>query len=259
MPEWTIASWNVNSIRSRLPLVLEWLHQNRPDVLCLQETKTDDKNFPVEQIREAGYQVVFKGDRGYSGVAIISQAEPQQVRFGIGGREPDESRLAAALIDGVHVVNTYVPQGRDPQSEHFQYKLKWFDRLLDFFKKNYSPGQMLAWVGDLNVAPEDIDVHSPKRLRGHVDFHPEAQKKLARVMDWGFEDVFRKHQPGEGQFTFFDYRVRGALDKGLGWRVDHILATAPLAQKSVKAWIDLKPRRAKKPSDHTPIAVTFKL
>ncbi len=258
--KWTIASWNVNSIRSRLVLVLDWLHSYRPDALCLQETKVDDKDFPAEQIREAGYQVVFRGERGYNGVAIISQSAPREVRFGLGTRtDPDEERIIAASIDGIPVVNTYVPQGRDVESHMFQYKLKWFDRLLAFFKKNYSPDNPLIWAGDLNVAPSDIDVHDPERLKGHVDFHPEVHKKLHKVMDWGFVDAFRKWEPGPGQYTFWDYRVKRALERGLGWRVDHVMATRPAADMSVGAWIDKKPRAAKKPSDHAPIAVSFQI
>lgn len=260
MPRWKVASFNVNSVRARLPIVLDWLYKNQPDVLGIQETKVQDREFPEEEIREAGYQVVFKGERSYNGVAIISQSLPTEVSFGLGSKkDPDEARLIVAVINGVPVVNTYVPQGRDPESEHFQYKLKWFDRLLAFFKKNYSPQTPLLWIGDLNIAPEDMDVHDPKGLRGHVAFHPEVQKKFLRIMEWGFVDVFRKHNPNPGEYSFWDYRVRGALEKGIGWRVDHILATRPLAGHSKKAWIDREPRKAVKPSDHAPIVAEFEL
>ena len=260
MPPWKVASFNVNSIRARLPIVLDWLYRNRPDALCVQETKVEDRSFPEEEIRQAGYQVAYRGEKAYNGVAIISQSPPKHLSFGLGTRkDPDEARLIAASVDGIPVVNTYVPQGRDPESEHFLYKLKWFDRLLNYFKKNYSPDQSLLWVGDLNIAPEDMDVHDPKRLLGHVDFHPEVQKKLAKIMEWGFVDVFRKHVPGPGQYTFWDYRVKGAMEKGLGWRVDHIMATRPLADKSIASWVDKGPRAAPKPSDHTPIAAEFEV
>jgi exodeoxyribonuclease-3 len=259
MRNWIIASFNANSIRARLPIILDWLHRRRPDALCLQETKVQDKEFPEEEIRQAGYNVVFKGEKAYNGVAIISQSPPSKVSFGLGGKDSDESRLIAAVIDGVSIVNTYVPQGREPDSEYFQYKLKWFDRLLAYFKKNYSPDDRLIWTGDLNIAPEDMDVHDPEGLRGHVDFHPEVRKKLDKVMAFGFVDVFRRHQPGPGQYTFWDYRVRGALERGIGWRVDHVMATEPMARLSRDAWIDPEPRKAPKPSDHTPIAAEFAL
>jgi len=261
MKRWKVASFNVNSIRARLPILIEWLHANQPHALCLQETKAQDHDFPAEAIQEAGYNVAYRGEKSYNGVAIISQSEPVDVRYGLGdGNNSDETRLIAAVVDNVPVVNTYVPQGRDPESEHFQYKLKWFDRLLAFFKKNYSPSEPLLWIGDLNIAPEPIDVHDPKGLLGHPDFHPDVQKKLAKVMAaFGLVDVFRKHVPGPGQYTFWDYRVRNAMPKGVGWRVDHILATKPLADQSLGAWIDKKPRSAPQPSDHTPIVAEFKL
>ncbi len=259
MSLWKIASFNVNSVRARLSLIVDWLHTNRPDVLCIQETKVSDSEFPVEKIREAGYHVAHRGEPSYNGVATISAAPPEEVKYGLGGKSPDESRLIFTRIDGVPIINTYVPQGRSPDSEQFQYKLKWFDRLLSYFKKNYSNEEPLLWVGDLNIAPADIDVHNPKRLKGHVDFHPEVLARMEKIMQWGFIDVFRKHVPGPGQYTFFDYRVKGALDKGLGWRVDHIMATPSMAECSKNAWIDLKPRKGPKPSDHTPIVAEFDL
>jgi exodeoxyribonuclease-3 len=158
------------------------------------------------------------------------------------------------------VVNTYVPQGRSPDSEHFQYKLEWLARLRALFESHYSPQEPLLWMGDFNVAPEPIDVHDPKRLKNHVDFHPEARAALEQVREWGFVDVFRRHHPEEpGQYTFWDYRVRDALERGLGWRVDHIWATEPLARKSTRAWIDVEARRAERPSDHTFLVAEFAL
>lgn len=259
MADWTVATWNVNSIRSRLPLLLEWLHRSRTDVLCVQETKCQDQDFPQEEFRQAGYHVVYRGEKSYNGVAIIARSEPADVRFGLPGKNPDETRLIAATVDGIPLVNTYVPQGRDPESEHFQYKLSWFDRLLDFFRKNFSPEKPLLWVGDLNVAPEPQDVYDPKALLGHVDFHPAVHQKFQELLAWGFVDVFRKHVPTAGQYTFWDYRVPKALERGIGWRVDHILATPSLAEKSISAAIDPGPRKAPKPSDHTPLTVTFSL
>jgi len=255
------ATYNTNSIRSRLELVLDWLRQEAPDILCLQETKVRDEDFPAQPIRDAGYHVVFRGQKGYAGVAIISREVPREVVFGFDdGGEPDEARLIRAVIGGIPVVNTYVPQGRSPDSEHFRYKLQWLTRLRALFERHYSPQEPLLWLGDFNVAPEPIDVHNPKRLKNHVDFHPEARAALERVREWGFVDVFRLHHPDEpGQYTFWDYRVRGALERGLGWRVDHIWATEPLARKSIRAWIDVEARRAERPSDHTFLVAEFAL
>jgi len=256
-----VVTYNTNSIRSRLELVQDWLRQESPDVLCLQETKVQDADFPATPLQDAGYHVVFRGQKAHAGVAIVSREEPQEVVFGFDdGGEPDEPRLIRAVIRGIPVVNTYVPQGRSPDSEHFQYKLEWLARLRTLFEHHYSPQEPLLWVGDFNVAPEPIDVHDPKRLKDHVDFHPEARAALERVREWGFVDVFRRHHPEEpGQYTFWDYRVRGALERGLGWRVDHIWATEPLAQKSTHAWIDVEARQAERPSDHTFLVAEFAL
>jgi exodeoxyribonuclease-3 len=186
---------------------------------------------------------------------------PQEISWGLDDGGPaDEARLIRATIAGLPVVNTYVPQGRSTDSDHFQYKLQWFDRLRNFFDRHYSPQRPLLWMGDLNVAREDIDVHDPVRLKDHVDFHPLAREALERVRRWGFADVFRRHHPGEpDQYSYFDYRVRGALGRNIGWRVDQIFATKPLAERSIDAWIDLGPRRSEKPSDHTFLAADFRL
>ncbi len=256
-----VATFNANSIRSRLPLVLAWLARQRPDVLCLQETKVQDKDFPKDAFEEAGYHVVFRGEKRGAGVAIASLVEPEDVAFGLDdGGPPDEARLIRATVRGIPIVNTYVPQGRSPDHEMFRYKLEWLSRLRDYFARHFSPEEPLLWCGDFNVAPEEIDVHNPVRLKNHVDFHPEARAALARIKEWGFVDVFRLHHPGEpGQYTFWDYRVPSALERNLGWRVDHIWATRPLAEKSVAAWIDREARKAEKPSDHTFLVAEFAL
>jgi exodeoxyribonuclease-3 len=254
-----IATYNVNSIRSRLPIVIGWLKENRPDVLCMQETKVDDVRFPVAEFAEAGYHVVFKGEKQYNGVAVASLKEPQDVFYGLADDGPaDEARLIRADFSGVSVINAYVPQGRDHDTTHFAYKLEWFRRLRNYLERFHTPDKPLIWLGDLNVAPEDIDVHDPKRLLGHVCFTPEVWEAFSAVKSWGLEDIFRRHHPGEsGQYTFFDYRVPKSVDRGLGWRIDHILATAPLAQRSVDCRIDLRPRLMEKPSDHTVLMAEF--
>jgi len=256
-----VATYNANSIRSRLGLVVDWLHREAPDVLCLQETKVQDADFPAKAFVDAGYHVVFRGQKAQAGVAIVSREEPREVAYGLDdGGEPDEARLIRAVIEGILVVNTYVPQGRSFDSPHFQYKLEWLARMRAFFERHYKPQDLLLWMGDLNVATEQIDVHDPQRLKKHVDYHPDARAALERVREWGFVDVFRKHHRGEsGQYTFWDYRVRNALERGLGWRVDHIWATEPLAQRSNRSWIDVEARKAERPSDHTFLVAEFAL
>lgn len=255
-----IATFNVNSVRSRLELVTGWLQRERPDVLCLQEIKVQDSEFPIDAFRDIGYHVAFRGQKAHAGVAIISPEQPQDVSCGLDdGGEPDPARLICATVRGVPIVNTYVPQGQSVDSPWFQYKLEWLARLRHWFERHYSPDQPLVWVGDFNVAPDPMDVHDPKALAKHADFHPDARAALQKIKEWGFVDVFRQHHPEPGQFTFWDYRVRDALQRNIGWRVDHIWATRPLADKSVRAWIDVEARRAAKPSDHTFLVAEFAL
>ena len=254
-----VATYNVNSIRSRLHIVLPWLREHRPDVFCMQETKVEDGLFSVSAFADEGYKVIFRGTRQYNGVAIASLEAAEAVLHGLADGGPaDEDRLIAAVFSGITVVNTYVPQGRKKETPHFTYKLEWFRRLRNFLDNSRSPAKPLIWCGDLNVAPENIDVHDPKRLLGHVCFTPEVWEAFAAVRSWGLEDLFRRRHPGEpGHYTFFDYRVPSAVERKLGWRVDHILATPPLAARCLACEIDLGPRLAEKPSDHTILTADF--
>lgn len=253
-----IATYNVNSVRSRMHILIPWLDRVSPDIVCLQETKVQDYEFPATLLQDAGYHVVFKGQKSYNGVAILSKSEPSAVINGFDDGGPaDESRLLVAEIDSITVVNTYVPQGRDVDHEMYQYKLQWFDRLRSFFEARFPPDRPIVWVGDINVAPTDIDIHDPRRLLGHVCFNPQVTQAFYKVADWGFVDVFRKHVPEGGHYTYFDYRAKNAIENGKGWRIDHIQATKPLAERSVNSWIDLEPRLAEKPSDHTPLLAEF--
>jgi len=255
-----VATFNANSVRVRLGILLDWLRAHGPDVLCVQETKVADEEFPGGEIEKAGYHVAFRGEKGYNGVAILSREELRGVACGLDDGGPaDAARLIRGTVGGVHVVNTYVPQGQEPKSPKYRYKLEWFSRLRGFFERHYTARQKVLWCGDLNVAPEDIDVHDPKRLMGHVCFNPEVQAAFRNVADWGFVDVFRKHHPEPGQYTFFDYRAPALVKKGKGWRVDHILATKSLAAKSVDCVIDLEPRKLARPSDHTFLMAEFNL
>jgi len=254
-----VATYNANSIRARMELLLDWLDREEPDVVGVQETKVQDEDFPAEPIREAGYHVVYRGQKSHAGVAIISSSEPEGVAYGFDdGGEPDEPRLIRAVIAGVPVVNTYVPQGRSVDSEHFEYKLEWFDRLRSLFDAHHAPDEPLIWMGDFNVAPEPIDIYDPKGKANHVDFHPDAREALDAVKEWGFVDVFRRHHPDEeDQYTYYDYRAKDPIERGVGWRVDHVWATEPLAERSINSWIDVDARRAERPSDHTFLVAEF--
>ncbi len=254
-----IATFNANSIRVRLNQILEWMERENTDVLGVQETKVQDQDFPQHPIEEAGYHVVFSGQKSHAGVATLSRTEPSEVQAGFDDGS-DPARLLYTQIDSLHIVNSYVPQGRDPDHEEFRHKLDWFTQIRDWFDAHFSPTDRLVWLGDFNVAPEDIDIHDPDRLRGHVDFHPEAQAALEKVRSWGFVDLFRKHHPDEpNQFTYYDYRARDPIERNTGWRVDHIWATKPLAERCTAAWIDVEARRAERPSDHTFLVAEFDL
>ena len=252
-----IASFNVNSLRARSALVLQWLAEHQPDIFAVQETKVQDIDFPTDVFDETGYKYVFKGQKSYNGVAIFSRSEITNVKFGFDDEPKDQARLIKAEINGIVIVNTYIPQGYLPESEKFEYKLNWFTRLLAFFDKNFKPTDPVLWVGDFNVAPQPTDVYDPDGLLGHVCFHPEVHKALKEVCQWGFVDVFRMHCKEPGQYTFWDYRLRNSVKRNLGWRLDHIMATQPLAEKSTACYIDKQPRLAERPSDHTPIVAEF--
>ncbi len=241
-------------------ILLDWLHTQQPDVMALQETKVVDAEFPVEPIREAGYHVVFKGEKSYNGVAILSRKEPQGVRFGLDDGGPaDETRLLYAKIGALHIINTYIPQGRDIEHEMYRYKINWFARLRKYCERHFKPDDLVVWAGDFNVAPTPMDIHNSEQQANHVCYHVEVRQAFAKTVGWGFEDVFRKYHPEPGQYTFFDYRQRDAVKKGQGWRIDFVMASRPLAEKSLGAAIDLAPRLAEKPSDHTVLMAEFRV
>jgi exodeoxyribonuclease-3 len=190
-------------------------------------------------------------------VAIFSKTPPENVAFGLDDEPRDEPRLMRADIQGITIVNTYIPQGYMPDSDKFKYKLDWYKRLKVYFATHFKPTDPVVWLGDLNVAPEPIDVHDPKRLLGHVCFCPEVTEAFYRIRDWGFVDTFRQHCRDEGHYTYWDYRARGTVERNRGWRIDHIMATQPLADKCTACVIDKEPRLKERPSDHTPIMATF--
>lgn len=255
-----IATFNVNSIRSRIDVVRRWVETARPDVLCLQETKVQDPDFPALDIEGMGYRSVFRGEKTYNGVAVLSTRAPDAVEFGFrDGGQADETRLAIAKFGPLTVVNTYVPQGREVDHPMFAYKLEWFARLRRLFDARFSPADALLWCGDLNVAAGPDDVHSPEQYADHVCYHPDARAAFAACMAWGFVDVFRRFHPEPGQYSFFDYRTPNALKRGIGWRLDYLLASPALAARATGSFIDTEPRRAEKPSDHTVVVADFDL
>lgn len=252
-----IATWNVNSIRKRLPLLLDWLARHKPDVMCLQETKVQDSEFPVEAIRGAGYHARFRGCKGYNGVATLTLNEPESVFYGFHeGPDGEDVRVIEVVLNGMPVLNTYVPQGYRIDSEKYLFKLDWLQRIRQHFEKRFDPGRPAIWTGDMNVAPEPIDVYHPDRRANDTDFHILARQAYADAARWGFVDVFRKLHPDRVQYTYWDY-FRNAFANNWGWRIDHIMATRALADVCRLAEVDLEPRRASAASDHTVMWAEF--
>jgi exodeoxyribonuclease-3 len=252
-----LATWNVNSIRARLERALAWVDAERPDVLCLQETKVEDAAFPVEPFAARGYHVAHAGQRTYNGVAILARVEPSAITRGLDDGEDDpQARLLAATVDGVRIVCVYAPNGEAPSSPKFQYKLRWLARLRRWLDDRCDPEQPLALCGDFNVAPEERDVCDPVVWRTSSLFHPEACAALAGVVGFGLEDTFRLHCQEAGRYSWWDYRML-AFPKDQGLRIDHVFATRALAGRSRSARIDRDARKGKQPSDHVPVIVQF--
>lgn len=256
----TLATFNVNGIRARLPVLQQWLAEAEPDVVVLQETKVEDDKFPLDDVRATGYEVAFHGQPRYNGVAILSKLPIEDVRTGYDDPEwPNDCRIIRARIGGVTVINTYVPNGTQVGSEKFDYKLRWLERFARLVEESSHGGQPMVWLGDINVAPTPDDVFDPVKLEGSVCFHPAEREALARLVSWGWTDCFRKFTEGPGHFSYWEFFLPNGFKRNLGWRIDHIYATAGLADACNKCWIDKEPRGWERPSDHTPVLATFDL
>ena len=252
-----IATWNVNSLRVRLERVAAWVAQARPDVLCLQETKLSDAAFPSVVFESLGYQVAHHGDGRWNGVAVVSRVGLDDVRPGFDGpADAAGCRLLAATCAGVRVHSVYVPNGRSVGSEHFEEKLRWFAALRELVGLCCSPDGAVALCGDFNVAPEDQDVWDPAALVGSTHVTPEERKALADLCSWGLVDAFRLHQRDAGLYTWWDYRG-GSFHRRQGLRIDLVLVSRPLADRSTWAVVDRNERKGVQPSDHAPVLVDF--
>lgn len=252
-----IASWNVNSIRARLEHLTDWLRRASPDVVCMQETKVEDEKFPIEALGDAGYAVVHAGQKSYNGVAIAARfgLTIDDVKKGLDGDDGDiAARLIAATVEGVRIVNVYVPNGQAVGTKPFAYKLMWLDRLKLELAARYSPDNQLLVCGDFNVAPGDIDVHAPKKWEGQVLCHPDERAALRRLIDWGLVDALRERRPDEHVYSWWDYRM-GAFKKNHGLRIDLVLVTPPLLARTKDVWVDKSTRELERPSDHAPVMI----
>jgi exodeoxyribonuclease-3 len=239
-----------------MPNVMRWLDDVKPDVLCMQETKITDDKFPVLDFKARGYHCQLFGQPTYNGVAILTRDTCETRHRGYpGDDESAQSRLIATNVNGVDIVNVYIPNGQAVGSEKYAFKLAWMERLREFFDVNYDPATPVLLCGDFNVAPEDRDVHDVRLWQGRIMFSEQEHATLQRIKDWGLTDAFRLHTEG-GHFTWWDYRA-GAFRRNLGLRIDHMWITEPLVSRNLRTWIDLAPRTWEKPSDHAPVITEF--
>jgi exodeoxyribonuclease-3 len=252
-----IATWNVNSIRPRMEQLTSWLVRARPDVVCLQETKVEDEKFPGAELGDAGYGFVHFGQRTYNGVAILARfgLRLDDVKRNLDDDAADaHRRLIAATVEGVRVVNVYVPNGQELAAPAYQYKLEWLSRLEACLGRHHRPDDLVMVCGDFNVAPDPIDVHNPKKWDKTVLFHEDVRARLRGLMSFGLVDAFRKKHPDAKEFSWWDYRL-GAYKRNWGLRIDLALVTEPLMARVTDVSIDRGPREADRPSDHTPVIV----
>jgi len=251
-----IVTWNVNSLNVRLPHVLDWLAANKPDALCLQETKQEDSKFPYEALKEVGYNAIHSGQKTYNGVAIISPHILDDVHMGITNFADEQKRLIAATINGVRIVCVYIPNGQAVGSDKYAYKLNWLQAFTPWLESEIAQHSKLALLGDYNIAPEDIDCHDPAAWVGQVLVSEPEREAFKALTHLGLEDSFRLFEKGEGQFSWWDYRMAG-FRRNLGMRIDHILVTPALSKTSTTSYIDKTPRKLERPSDHTPVVLEF--
>jgi len=247
-----LATWNVNSLKVRLPQVIDWLAAVQPDVLCLQELKLEDASFPLAAIEAAGYRAVFSGQKTYNGVAILSRTPPGEVVRGIPGFDDPQKRVIAATIDGIRIVCAYFPNGQAVGSEKFSYKLEWLAALTRWLQGEVASHPELALLGDYNIAPEDRDAHPDWPDEIHVSA-PERNAFQA-LLALGLSDAFRRFEQAEKSYSWWDYRMM-AFRRNFGLRIDHILVSTPLAQRCRSCVIDKAPRKLERPSDHAPVIV----
>lgn len=247
-----LATWNVNSLKVRLDQVLAWFESANVDVLALQETKVVDEQFPLEAFTERGFSVVFSGQKTYNGVAIIGRMPLEDAVMDIPQLIDPQRRVLATTVAGIRLINLYVPNGSEPGSDKYHYKLMWLSHVTEFIKQQLQSYPKLAVVGDFNIAPADRDVHDPKAWEGQVLVSEPERKAFTELLALGLKDSFREAMPETQSFSWWDYRAAG-FRRNMGLRIDHILLSNPLFQDCTDVGIDLEPRRSERPSDHTPV------
>jgi exodeoxyribonuclease III len=254
-----IVSYNINSLRRRQDRLLAWLAETKPEIVCLQETKCTDEQFPQPELRAAGYHCAFHGQKSYNGVAILSKGEPRDVRTALCDEEEDpQARVIAATIDDVRVFCVYAPNGQAVGSPAYEYKLRWYERLRNCLRDHERADGNLVVCGDFNVAPGDEDVHDAELWRGAIMCSEGERAAFNQLLAAGLVDTLRLHRPETGLFTWWDYRML-SFPKNRGLRIDAVLASKPLAGRCRAAGIDREMRKGKEPSDHAPIWAEFDL
>jgi exodeoxyribonuclease-3 len=251
-----IATWNVNSLRVRLPQLREWLAASPVDVVGLQELKLPDQDFPLEEIESLGLHAAWSGQKTYNGVALLARQPLQDVSTGIPGFEDPQRRVIAATVGGVRVIDVYVPNGQAVGSDKYFYKLDWLANLTDYVTAELGRYAKLTVIGDYNIAPEDRDVHDPAKWEGSVHVSAAERDALATLMRSGLEDTFRLFEQPPATFSWWDYRM-GAFRRNHGLRIDLVLASHALAAACTGCHVDRKPRSWERPSDHAPVVATF--
>ncbi len=251
-----IASWNVNSIKVRLPHILSWLETSGTDVLAIQETKSQDENFPKNEIEDAGFKVVFSGQKTYNGVAIISKDTASDIVRDLSNLNDPQRRVLFATIGGVRIMNVYIPNGSEVGSDKYDYKLKWLDHLQKDLEANLKQYENLVLLGDFNIAPEDIDTYDPDIWRDRILCSKPERKAFQKMLGAGMTDTFRKFAPKDKSFSWWDYR-QAAFRRNLGLRIDFVLASKNLSNNLSSCIIDKTPRAWERPSDHTPVLAKF--
>ncbi len=252
-----IATWNVNSINVRMPQLLAWLATAQPDIVCLQEIKTVDDGFPALELKAAGYEAVFMGEKSYNGVAILSKYTIEDVRKNFPDDKDDSpKRMIAATVKGIRIVNTYIPNGTEIGSDKFKFKLDWLMRLRRFFDETCEAANDVLLCGDFNVAPTELDVWDPVGYAGKLHFSRPERAAIEYVRQWGFVDLFRKINGNVQEFSWWDYRA-GAWQRNQGLRIDHIWTSPSLADKCIECRVDKSTRSLDKPSDHAPVVAEF--
>ena len=247
-----IAAWNVNSLKVRLPQLLEWLALRQPDAVCLQETKLEDQNFPQQEIESAGYQVVFSGQKTYNGVALLTRETPTDVICGNPYFPDPQKRLIAATVNGIRLICAYIPNGQAVGSDKYDYKLAWLSALEIWLGEQLLTHPQLALAGDFNIAPEDRDIYNPAAWAGQILCSEPERAAFQRLIALGLKDSFRLFEQPEKSFSWWDYRMLG-FQKNHGLRIDHILLSKPLAERCHAAGIDREMRKRERPSDHAPV------